>query len=415
MASLIELNSFVQASNGVFSAPQANTEFGYTDGAGSEHELEQILRNANDLSSDSAELQAHIHDWPTEYHLSATRANLLRALNLNGVKRVLELGCGCGSITRYLGEQDDIQIDAIEGSPSRAALAALRCRDQRNVIISTANFNDIQLPKNYYDLVLYVGVTEYAGRFSPRQTDRAALQDLLAIAKSASKESGVTLVAIENRLGLKYMLGAKEDHYAVPFVGIENYPESTGVRTYSKGEWQHEAAQAGFSDVEFIYPFPDYKIPTLLVAESAINNNDNAADAKFYQVLEQIESRDYNSDFACQNEAQLWQAMHQAGTFGQHANSFMMLMSDSLEAVKHMTDFAYKAYHAPSFNYLRSVESAEPSSADTAADQARMSASHISNLQSQITAANNELALLKDSKGWRLLNGLRRLFGKNTR
>lgn len=416
MAALVELNGFVQADNGVFHVPQLSKEFSYSDGADTERALDKVLRNAQDLSSESPELQAHIHDWPSEYHLSATRANLLRALNLDGVSRVLELGCGCGSITRYLGEQTGLQVDAIEGSPSRAALAALRCRDLSNVTISTANFNDVQLPQGHYDLVLYVGVTEYAGRFASCESDQAALQALLVMAKNACNDNGVTLVAIENRLGLKYMLGAKEDHYAVPFVGLDDYPESTGIRTYSKHEWQHQIQQAGFSNQKVLYPFPDYKIPTLIVANAAIKSDgteSDAVDTPFYKALGQFNSRDYNSDFTCQNEGKIWQALHQAGTFEQHANSFLLLMGDSADALKRMSDFTYKSYDVPCFDYLQpALEQLSP--AESNANTANVSSDEIISLQNQMTIVTKELTTLKGSRGWRWLNHLRRILGKKT-
>ena len=408
MSALIELNDFVQADNGVFHARLASNEFAYSDGAKSEHELDNILRNAKDLSSSSLELQSHIHDWPSEYHLSSTRANLLRALNLNGVSRILELGCGCGSISRYLGELPGVQVDSIEGSPSRAALAALRCRDQSNVMISTANFNDVQLPEDYYDLVLFVGVTEYAGRFSADQSDQAALQNLLLMAKAACKHDGVTLVAIENRLGLKYMLGANEDHYAQQFVGLDNYPESTGIRTYSKGEWLQQIKLTGFTAARFLYPFPDYKIPTLIVSDgvSVREENDHVLNAGLVKALAQFHSRDYNSNFSCQNEGRLWQGLYQANTIDQHANSFLILLCDSLGRLESISDFEFKAFQAPNFDYHQSDRSVTKSDKNN-----NNSDAEIVDLKNQLTTVSNELALVKGSRGWRLLNVFRRLLG----
>ena len=100
---LIELNGFKRSNDGVYSIGADRVTFDYSDGEDSEFKLKQILSNAKNLASDSSELEEHISDWPSEYHLSSIRANLLRCLDLSGVKRVLELGCGCGSITRYLG------------------------------------------------------------------------------------------------------------------------------------------------------------------------------------------------------------------------------------------------------------------------------------------------------------------------
>ena len=275
----IQLNQFTQGENRVwFDAEQGDIDFGYSDGQEIEQRLREILSAAEDLSHLSYELKSHIVDWPTEYHLSPVRSNLIRALNLKGVKRVLELGCGCGSITRYLGDFEHadgskLEVDSVEGSPVRAELAALRCRDLDNINVSTANFNDIVFPEDYYDLVLYVGVTEYAGRFSNRDSDEEALQDLLTLAKKTSTNDGVVMVAIENRTGFKYVEGANEDHYAKPYIGVHNYAQPAGIRTYTKKEWQEQLQIAGFSVMEFIYPFPDYKVPTIFLGEEYVDQN----------------------------------------------------------------------------------------------------------------------------------------------
>ena len=87
-------------------------------------------------------LKAHIRDWPSEYHLTTKRANLLRSLDLSRLDYVLELGCGCGAISRYLAEQG-MNVDAIEGSTRRASIAHSRCRDLDNINIVNSNFNHL--------------------------------------------------------------------------------------------------------------------------------------------------------------------------------------------------------------------------------------------------------------------------------
>jgi len=100
-------------------------EFAYSDGLEVERYLKEVIEQASDLSSTSVELELAIQDWPTEYHLSSKRANLLRGLDLPIDGRALEIGCGCGAITRYLGEQG-LEVDAIEGSAARAEIGQLK-------------------------------------------------------------------------------------------------------------------------------------------------------------------------------------------------------------------------------------------------------------------------------------------------
>lgn len=410
MPSIVELNNFVQGANGVYAADQNPRAFNYSDGEETEARLHKILSQAQDLSSESSELQAQIIDWPTEYHLSVTRANLLRPLKLDGVTRVLELGCGCGSISRYLGEQEGIHVDAVEGSPIRADLAALRCADLPNVKISTANFNDIAFPSDYYDLVLFVGVTEYAGRFSERETDQEALQDLLALGKSAAKLTGVVLVAIENRLGMKYLMGASEDHYAQPFVGLDNYPESTGIRTYSKNEWESQIEQAGFANRQFIYPFPDYKVPTLLLNETAgIEKNES--------VFSDIKSRDYSRDFdLAEDEHRIWQGLAAAGNLAEHSNSFLILMGRDKRSIASMAAFEVSHFANPELAYLTPqapVANGSERAIEEPMDMKFLRAQLVQ-LQEHSKSLQETIDIMAGSSGWTWMNRVRRLLGKKS-
>ncbi|MFT6005707.1 MAG: SAM-dependent methyltransferase [Pseudoalteromonas tetraodonis] len=414
MQSLIDLNNFNRGGNGVYSADSdaALREFNYSDGAATEVQLYEILSASEDLSSSSKELQSQIVDWPTEYHLSETRANLLRPLNLDGVTRVLELGCGCGSISRYLGEQPGISVDAIEGSPIRAALAKLRCADLENVIVSSANFNDIEFPQDYYDLVLFVGVTEYAGRFSARATDQEALQDLLSLGQKAAKKNGITLIAIENRTGLKYLLGANEDHYAVPYIGLDDYPESTGIRTYTKSEWQLQIGKAGFAAHQFMYPFPDYKVPTLMVREGALSQLND-------EHLSSIKSRDYNSAFDIgDQEHRVWQGLNISKTISELSNSFLILLGQDQAQINAMCEFGIEQYPSAQLSYRLPSEAVkvnhEVPSTDVNEAGIEFLKAELTQLQAHSKSLQETIDIMAGSSGWTWLNRIRRLLGKKS-
>jgi len=400
---LTELNVLKLGRDGVFHDSEYK-EFAYSDGAAAEQSLYRILSEASDLSSDSDELDSLIFDWPTEYHLSSRRANLLRGLDLTGITNVLELGCGCGAISRYLGEQDGVNVDAVEGSAIRASLAALRCSDLPNVTISSGNFNVMQLPEGHYDLVLFVGVTEYAGRFSEGKDDQRALQDLLALAKRSIKKDGMVLVAIENRLGLKYLMGACEDHYGVPYVGVDNYFESTGIRTYSRDEWQQQINEAGFAEAAFSYPFPDYKVPSLL-----INESNQLANSKLTAALANIKSRDYNQPFdLADKEARLWQGVVEAGTLAEFSNSYLMLLGHNQQRLQQAMSFDL-------LEFPHRIEPAAEPEARTPSDEEQLQrlSEQLVLKEAQVDHLKSKIGLIVQSKGWRGLNKIRSIFGKS--
>src|ERR1039457_7395583 len=109
-------------------------DFAYSDCKEVEDPLLNLVSNAADRITFSTELLEAITDWPSEYHLSRGRHCLVRPLGIRPGDRVLELGCGCGAITRYLGEMG-ANVVAVEGSLSRARVAADRCRDLANVSV----------------------------------------------------------------------------------------------------------------------------------------------------------------------------------------------------------------------------------------------------------------------------------------
>ncbi|MNI75545.1 hypothetical protein D3C73_1317070 [compost metagenome] len=78
---------------------------------------------------------------------------------------------------------------------------------------------------------------------------------------------GTLIIAIENKYGLKYWAGALEDHTGNIFDGINNYIGNNDIRTFSKKELELMLTQSGFSNNEFYYPIPDYKLPVQTFSE----------------------------------------------------------------------------------------------------------------------------------------------------
>src|SRR3990167_4875722 len=104
--------------------PPASESFPYSDGDESEDYLLSTLKAVRDVSSKSSEILNAIRDWPSEYHLSPVRHNLLRSFEFKATDRILELGCGCASTSLFLGETV-ATVTAVEGSLRRAKIPAM--------------------------------------------------------------------------------------------------------------------------------------------------------------------------------------------------------------------------------------------------------------------------------------------------
>src|SRR5687767_8145820 len=144
----------------VVQAPTSEAARGrFRDGA--EARVLELIQESKDLNALSDELEQKAVTWPERYHLSPDRANILRGLRLAQSDRILEIGSGCGAITRYLGETCDL-VDAVEPDADRARVGRARVRDLPNVMVHVADLDEIP-DRSFYDVAIVTGVLEYVG------------------------------------------------------------------------------------------------------------------------------------------------------------------------------------------------------------------------------------------------------------
>ncbi|MNS16306.1 hypothetical protein D3C72_479570 [compost metagenome] len=336
----------------IWARPAAG-EFKYSDGDGPEERIFEILRNSEDVSSQSLELAAQIDDWPTEYHLSSIRQNLLRPFTIQAEDDILELGCGCGAITRHLGETG-ANVIAVEGSPRRAAIAAERCRDLPNVAVICDNFASLQLDRKF-KVVTLIGVLEYSNLFI--EGENPVLR-CLELARRWVADDGILIVAIENQLGLKYFNACDEDHVGQIAFGLNDlYDQQTPV-TFGRRELMGLIRTAGFPEATCYYPFPDYKLPSVVVSDSGLEVDEFVvADLVFRN-----RARDYTGQASrLFSEPQVWNVLERNGLVSDFANSFLVIAGAPDVLARRTGSWLAKAYSSsrkPSFQ-VETIFSAE--------------------------------------------------------
>ncbi len=290
--------------------------FDYSDGDEVEQRIHKIVTSISNKEVFSEELASHITDWPTEYHLSPRRGNILRVIDtIKPGSRVLELGCGCGAITRYLAEIG-CYIDAVEGSHTRARIAGERVRELSNASVYNADFSNLKLEKEY-DYVALIGVLEYAPKFF--DTDNPIVT-CLELASGALKSDGKLVVAIGNQLGVKYFAGLPEDHHSKAYYGVEGRYADKQVVTYGKKELSEILEKTGFKTIDFSYPYPDYKLPQIVVTEAGANSSDlNVSDLIYSSLLRSNERKPvFDISSTCK-------VLEKNGLIGELSNSFLVV------------------------------------------------------------------------------------------
>lgn len=233
----------------------------YCDGAVED----ELLKIARDYAAvEYPRIIEERKNWETLYHLSAQRENIVEWLPMDKNMKVLEIGAGCGAITGVLSRKAG-SVTCVDLSKKRSMINAYRHTDCDNITIHVGNFQDIEpsLPTDY-DYICLIGVFEYAkayiGGDEPFET-------FLHIIRRHLKTDGRIVIAIENKFGLKYWAGCKEDHLGSFFSGIEGYPDGGGARTFTRNGLETIFESCGIKDYAFYYPYPDYKFMVSLYSD----------------------------------------------------------------------------------------------------------------------------------------------------
>ena len=166
----------------------------YSDGA-IEDELLKLVEKPREFMA----VLARDDRWPLLYHLSPERRNLLEWYPFRRDAALLEIGAGCGALTGLFCEKM-ARVTAVELSTKRSRIIERRYADRPNLEIMAGNFTDMVFDRSF-DYVTLIGVLEYARAFIQTPDPYGRLLSRIA---AVLKPGGVLIVAVENRLGLKY-------------------------------------------------------------------------------------------------------------------------------------------------------------------------------------------------------------------
>lgn len=238
----------------------------YSDGD-IEDELLEIVKNTKTYD----EVLAQDDRWAILYHLSDIRHNIINWYPFKPHSSCLEIGGGCGAITGALCQKLE-RVTVVELSKRRSTINYERHKEFDNLEIIVGNLNDIKFEQQF-DYITLNGVLEYAGSFTD---GTEPYKTFLEQIKKYLKPDGKLIVAIENRYGLKYFAGAREDHTSKMFDSITGYGGNDSVRTFGKVELERLLAQSGYAQQEFYYPHPDYKMPLEIYSQEWLPSHHTA-------------------------------------------------------------------------------------------------------------------------------------------
>ncbi len=248
--------------------------------------------------------------WPVFYHLTNIRKNIIHWYPMKKEASVLEIGAGMGAITGTLCEKAK-RVVCVELSKRRATALANRNQEKENLEVIVGNLNDVQFHEKF-DYITLIGVLEYANLYT--YTENPYI-DFLNYIKTFLKKDGKLLIAIENKLGMKYFAGAPEDHTGIKYDGVMGYRDKKGIQTFGKQELKQMLSQVGLKHTKFYYPLPDYKLPNKIFSDDYLPNETTIQDYMIYY---------YEGTKIEFDEKKAYQETIKNGVFDVFANSFFV-------------------------------------------------------------------------------------------
>ena len=230
-----------------------------------------------------AEAKPWLHRIITSSRRTAFFAEVLPAIS----GPVIEIGAGWGQIARALAAGRPVV--ALE--PVAERLAFIHAAARQDGVPSRltgigADYFDVSF-ETPFALICAIGVLEWVGAFQSQIDPQLRQREFLAKIRRELAPDGSLILGIENRLGLKYLLGCPDDHLGVPHVGC--LPASLARRRWDKAGRGHLQAftysatplrellhAAGYTRIEFVGAFPDYKLPEQIIAFGDNGANLNA-------------------------------------------------------------------------------------------------------------------------------------------
>lgn len=174
---------------------------------------------------------------------------------------------------------------------------------------------------------------------------------MLASAAQHLDEDGVLVVAIQNKLGLKYLAGYPEPNLGGYYYGVENRYEKTSIVRFGLKELKDLLVDIGLGYQYVYYPFPDYHFPVTVLGESAFCDGPKSLIGPLISLSQSRDKLrpDWRKPTFSMERA--WNSVIDAGACDVLSNAFLVIAGKSAKSIESLHFHGGFAWHYSSDRY----------------------------------------------------------------
>lgn len=235
------------------------------DSCADEPELDEILQIVQNADQrDYSRIIAEKRNPKLLYHLSLQRQNIVAGLEIGKNQDVLEIGSECGAITARLSQMAK-SVTCVEVSEKKSRNNAWRNRDCDHLEIRVGRFEDLHEDLNRrYDVITMIGTLE---NLDACLTGKLSAERLLRMALCHLNPQGEIVIAVDNKYGLKYWAGCRDERSGEFFGSLKAYTDEAEAQSHTLNSLKNLLDRAGLTDQRFFYPYPDYRYTRCLYSD----------------------------------------------------------------------------------------------------------------------------------------------------
>ena len=185
--------------------------------------------------------------------------------------RILDCGSGWGALSFWLAKEFE-QVFALDSQLDGLRFTDIRAEQEGIRHLTTVQGSVLSLPfdSDFFDVVVLNGVLEWVGTFSEHKPPQVLQESALREIERVLKPEGTLFLAIENRYGLQYFLGYKEEHTGLRFISLlprflanlyhrVRRGGALRVLTHSRSALTRMLGRSGFKGTRWFFTHPSYR------------------------------------------------------------------------------------------------------------------------------------------------------------